>query len=109
MSAAYILIGPAPFLDGLLSNSVNLSFGVAAMFGVSWSLVAVSSFTRASRVAMRLGYCDDMNTNLNLAGEFEHLLLGVQFNIYCGQSFSSLALLIPPGQLPRPHHLGLRC
>ena len=76
MSAAYILIGPAPFLDGLVSNSVNLSFGVAAMIGVSLSMVAVSSFTRASREVMRLGYCDDMKTNLNLAGEFEHLPFG---------------------------------
>ena len=71
MSAAYMLIGPAPFLERYVANSVHLSLGVAAMIGTSWSLVAVSSFTRASRVAARLGYCDDMNTNLNLAGEFE--------------------------------------
>ena len=70
MSAAYMLIGPAPFLERYVANSVNLSFGVAAMIGTSWSLVAVSSFTRASRMAARLGYCDDMNTNLNIAGEF---------------------------------------
>ena len=71
MSAAYMLIGPAPFLERYVANSVNLSLGVAAMIGTSWSLVAVSSFTRASRKAAKLGYCDDMNTNLNLAGEFE--------------------------------------
>ena len=70
MSAAYMLIGPAPFLEGYVTNSVNLSLGVAAMIGISWSLVGVTSFTRASRKAARLGYCDDMNTNLNLAGEF---------------------------------------
>ena len=69
MSVAYILIGPATFLDGIVSNSVNLSLGVAGMIGISFSLVAVSSFNRASRVAMRLGYSDDMNTNLNLSGE----------------------------------------
>ena len=74
MAAAYILIGPAPFLDGVVSNSVNLAFCVAAMIGISWSLVAVSSFSRASRTAMRLGYSNDMNTNLNLAGELEHFL-----------------------------------
>ena len=47
MSAAYILIGPAPFLDDVLSNSVNLSLGVAAMMGVSWSLVAVSAVMKS--------------------------------------------------------------
>ena len=72
-SVAYILIGPAPFLDGFVSNSVNLSFCVAVMIGMSWSLVGVSSFTRVSRAALRLGYCDDMNTNLNLSGKFGHL------------------------------------
>ena len=69
MSAAYILIGPAPFLDGVVSNSANLAYCVATMIGISWSLVGVSSFTRALRVARTLGYCDDMNTNLNLAGK----------------------------------------
>ena len=72
-STAYDLIGPAPFLDGIVINSVELSYCVAIMIGISWSLVAVSSFTRASRAAMRLGYCDDMNTNLNLAGKFKYL------------------------------------
>ena len=70
MSAAYMLIGPAPFLEGYVTNSVNLALGVAAMIGTSWSLVAVTSFTRASRKAARLGFCNDMNTNLNLAGEY---------------------------------------
>ena len=81
MATAYILIGPAPFLDGLVSNSVNLAYFVAALIGISWSLVAVSSFNRASRTAMRLGYYDDMKTNLNLAGEFEHLFYhAIQFS-----------------------------
>ena len=70
MSVACMLIGPAPFLEDYVTNSVNLSLVVAAMIGISCSLVAVSSFTRASRKAARLVYCDDMNTNLNLAGEF---------------------------------------
>ena len=109
MSAAYMLIGPAPFLEGYVSNSVNLSLGVAAMIGISWSLVGVTSFTRASRKAARLGYCDDMNTNLNLAGEFvQNRTENVpSCNILFIYILSSVAGLLPPGKLPWPNNIWL--
>ena len=87
MSAACILIGPAPFLEDYVANSVNLSLVVAAMIGISCSLVAVSSFTRALRKATRLGYCDDMNTNLNLAGEYELRVTRAKYMPSCNTLF----------------------
>ena len=103
MSAAYMFIGPAPFLEGYVTNSVNLSLGVAAMIGISTSLVGVTSFTRASRKAARLGFCDDMNTNLNLAGEFVLYKIGLKIYHHAISFlfiFSSVAGLLPPGKLP---------
>ena len=69
ISVSFSLIGPAPSCWGSLKNSVGLSFCVAVMVGVSYSLVLISAFSRVTRAARVLGYCDDMNTNLRLASE----------------------------------------
>ena len=69
ISVAFSLIGPAPFIRDSLPNSVGLSYCVALMIGSSYSLVVISAFARVTRAARVLGYCDDMNTNLNLASE----------------------------------------
>ena len=107
MSVACMLIGPAPFLEDYVTNSVNLSLGVAAMNGISCSLVAVSSFTRAFKKAARLGYCDDMNTNLNVAGENELKVTKARNMQSCTTLFfipSSVAGVLPPGMLSWPNN-----
>ena len=46
---SFLLLGPASFFQNLLP-SVNLTFGMAAMMGVGYGLVLVSSAARVYKV-----------------------------------------------------------
>ncbi len=69
MAVLLLLVGPSPLFGDALRNSIGLSYGVAALTGIGFGLVMVSTFVRAYREAMSQGYADNISTYLTLAGK----------------------------------------
>jgi hypothetical protein len=66
MAAAWLLIGPIPFLP--LTPSVPLIQGAVALSGLGYGMVLVSTFGRSQKAAIRKGYNDDIDTYLIISG-----------------------------------------
>ena len=63
---AFLFVGPVPFIP--IETKVFIIQGMACIAGVSYALIVVSSFARAHKAAMNLGYADDIDTYIALSG-----------------------------------------
>ena len=63
-----LLIGPVPFLDGMLVISLNYECGMVVVFGVGYSLIMVSAVGRAIKEITNRGYCMDTSTTMLITG-----------------------------------------
>ena len=71
LTVAFLLIGPVPFLDGVLTASLHYEYGVVILFGIGYSIVMVSTFGRAIKGVVGIGFNqDDMSTQLMITGIF---------------------------------------
>ena len=61
-------MGPASMLGSLVLPSKGLIYISMLFFGLADSFNMVSSFARAHRAAMTLGYSDNINTYLVISG-----------------------------------------
>ena len=66
LAVVLTLIGPLPFIP--LEPSVPLVRGLMCLVGVGFSLVMVSTFSRAQTAPIRLGYQRDLSTYLLMSG-----------------------------------------
>ena len=66
LALSLLLLGPAPFFP--LQPSVALIQGAMGLNGFSASPIMVSSFLRAQRAAIRLGFKDDIDTYIFISG-----------------------------------------
>ena len=74
LSTAFLLIGPVPFLSHLLTASLNYEYGVVILFGVGYSLVMVSTFSRAITAVADLGFNqDDTSTQMMVMATIRRL------------------------------------
>ena len=72
LTAAFLLIGPVPFLDGVISCSLHYEYGVVILFGTGYALVMVSTFGRAIKGVVGIGFNqDDMSTQLMITGSIQ--------------------------------------
>ena len=63
----YLLIGPVPFVPIKLTEvSVYL---LAAMVGIGFGCVQVSTFTRSYQTVNKLGFANNIDTNLIMSGK----------------------------------------
>ena len=71
LMVAFLLIGPVPFLDGLITASLHYEYCVVILFGIGYSVVMVSTFGRAIKGVVGIGFNqDDMRTQLMITGIF---------------------------------------
>ena len=71
LMVAFLLIGPVPFLDGLITVSLHNEYCVVILFGIGYSVVMVSTFGRAIKGVVGIGFNqDDMRTQLMITGIF---------------------------------------
>lgn len=68
LALTLLLLGPAPFVP--LKPSVALIQGAMGLNGFCASLIMVSSFLRAQRAAIRLGFSDDIDTYIFISGTY---------------------------------------
>jgi len=69
LTVAFLLIGPVPFLSHLVKASLYFEYGVVVLFGLGYSLVMVSTFSRAIRAVAILGFNkDDTSTQMMVTG-----------------------------------------
>ena len=68
MGIAFVFLGPAPYLTGLEPN-VNLIFGMVALIGLGYALIAVSTFARALKESVKRGYSASIGTFVVISGK----------------------------------------
>ena len=66
MAAAFLYVGPVPFIP--LETSLSVINVMVALVGFGYGLVMVSSFGRSQRAALNLGFADDINTYIMISG-----------------------------------------
>ena len=67
MATAFLFLGPVPFIP--LETNLSVIQGMVGLVGFGYALVMVSSFGRAQSAALNLGYVDDINTYIMIAGK----------------------------------------
>ena len=66
MSMAFLFVGPVPFIP--IETKLSMIQGMAGLAGFAYASLVVSSFARAQRAAMNLGYADDIDTYIAISG-----------------------------------------
>ena len=66
MMSAIIILGPLPFLP--IGPSLHFIWGSVAFAGIGYGGILVSTFSRAYKRSIALGYCDSVATYLVLTG-----------------------------------------
>jgi hypothetical protein len=61
MMTGFLLVGPAPFITSLVPTT-GLIKGAAAIFGIGYPMIVVTTFGRSQAAAIRNGYHDDLDT-----------------------------------------------
>ena len=65
---AFLLIGPVPFLEELITISLGFELVVLSVFGIGFPFIMVSTFGRAIQAITDIGYVADTNTTVLLTG-----------------------------------------
>ena len=63
---AFLFVGPVPFIP--IKTKLSIIQGMAGLAGFAYASLVVSSFARAQRAAMNLGYADDIGTYIAISG-----------------------------------------
>lgn len=63
----FLFIGPVPFLP--LAASKGLIQGMMAVAGVAYASLVVSSFSRAQKRVLEMGFSDDIHTYVMISGQ----------------------------------------
>ena len=66
MAMAFLFVGPVPFIP--IETKVFTIQGAACIAGFGYALIVVSSFARAHKATMNLGYADDIDTYIAISG-----------------------------------------
>ena len=66
MSMAFLFVGPVPFIP--IETKLSIIQGMAGLAGFAYASLVVSSFARAQRAAINLGYADDIDTYIAISG-----------------------------------------
>ena len=66
IAIAFLFVGPVPFIA--IDTKLSIIQGMAALVGLGYASIVVSSFARSQRAALNLGYADDINTYMAITG-----------------------------------------
>ena len=66
MLISFLIVGPVPFIN--LNINAHLIFGCMAMYGLAYSSILVSTFSRIHCALVKIGYEDDISTYFLSAG-----------------------------------------
>ena len=66
MVGTFLLIGPVPFIN--TAPSVSLIYGMMSLAGIGYGCIVASTFARSHGAAVRLGFVDNLATNLFIFG-----------------------------------------
>ena len=71
---SFIFLGPAPSLQNSIRPSLGYMYGIITIFGVGYSLIMITTFTRALRAMKALGYdTEETNTQMVATGTNKNL------------------------------------
>jgi len=97
---SFTFLGPAPSLQNSIRPSLGYMYGIITIFGVGYSLIMITTFTRALRAMKALGYDTEETTTQMVAtgmwnatfalGTFIGPTLGGVLVDYCGFSFTAV-------------------
>ena len=66
MTFAFLLVGPAPFLN--VKASTGLIQGMLGLGGFGYAFVIISTFSRAQSEALKKGFPENIETYLMISG-----------------------------------------
>ena len=71
---SFTFLGPAPSLQNSIRPSLGYMYGIITIFGVGYSLIMITTFTRALRAMKALGYdTEETNTQMVATGTNKNL------------------------------------
>ena len=71
---SFTFLGPAPSLQNSIRPSLGYMYGIITIFGVGYSLIIITTFSRALKAMTALGYdTEETNTQMVATGTNENL------------------------------------